>query len=1006
MRKLTVMLLVCLMAIGQAWAQTRAISGKITDEKGDPIAGASVTVKGTNVGTTTDDAGNFTLNVPTSARTLTISSVNYRAVDLAIGNRTNFDASLAAQSGNLDEVVVTAYGTTKKPEVTGAINKVTAAQIENRPFTSVDKALQGQVPGLQAVSSSGQPGAATDIRIRGFSSITAGNSPLWVVDGIPILSGDASRQTTTANLLSTLNPNDIESLSVLKDASATALYGSLAANGVILVTTKSGKSGKTKFTFDTEVGYSDKAYENRLYTPLNAEGWFDLTRDGLINAGIANAGNVNAIMASNFGFGNGQDFNWLENTTRRGTQQNYNISMSGGNDKTTFSLSGGYFQQEGITIQSDFKRYSAALNMRHKVNNKFTVFLTSNLGVIDQIAPLNGGAFGNPVLSSYFLLPSRNAYRPDGSYNIVAPDFGPGSLHNTIYTANIDKRELQQNTIRGTIGGEYEIIKGLKFTTRYGMDYNVLEEDQYNNPFHGDGFNVGGRAFFAYTRYTNWTWTNMLDYRRALTKSEDLTMDVKVGYESRKSTGVFGNAGSQGFPPNTALTVPSVGAQPVQAARTGSDFAFVAAPFTQIAFNWKDRYVVNGSYRRDGSSRFGINNQWGDFWSVGGTWNIDRESFMENQNIFTQLKLRGSYGSTGNAAIGNYDWRPLYGYGANYNQTTGSTITNAGNPDLTWETNYQLNFGLDFSILRNRISGSIDWYNRISKDILLNVPLPPTVGLGSISRNIGEMENKGIELLLNVVPVQTRDFKWDISFNYSANRNKVTALVPGQNEILAGVFTRTPGYDFQTYFVRLWAGVDPANGDPLWYTDDTKSTTTNNWNLAQRSKEFGSATPRYFGGLTNNLSYKGITLSAQFNYSGGNYLRDTWGGFYNGSGNGGAFGKVVRQQEQRWRQPGDNAQMPRYVYNGNKLAQNFSTFYLFQGDYIRLRDLTLGYNLPKTLISKIGLTSVNIYGRGTNIWTKVKDENMPFDPEQGVSNETNLNVFIPKTFTIGLNLGF
>lgn len=1006
MRKLTVMLLVCLITIGQAWAQTRTVTGKVTDEKGDPIVGASVTVKGTNVGTTTDDAGVFKLDVPATAKTLTISSVNFKGQDLAIGSRTTLDAVLAAQSSNLDEVVVTAYGTTKKPDVVGAISKVNSEVLENRPFTSVDKTLQGQVAGLQVSSGSGQPGAATDIRIRGFSSISAGNAPLWVVDGIPILTGDASRLTTTANLLSTLNPNDIENISVLKDAQATSLYGSRGANGVIVVTTKSGKAGKTKFNFDTEVGYSDIAYQNPDYNPANAEQWFGLTREGLINAGIATAANVDAIMASNFGFGNGQDFNWLENTTRRGQQQQYNIGMNGGNDKTTFNLSGGYFRQEGITIQSNFERFSAALNLRHKINKKFSVFLTSNLGVAEQQAPLSGGAFGNPVLSSYFLLPSRNAYKADGSYNITAPDFGPGSLHNTIYTAATDKRSLQQNSIRGTIGGEYEIIDGLKFTTRYGIDYNVLEEDQYNNPFHGDGMNVSGRAFFYYTRYTTWTWTNMLDYTKALGKSEDFTLNAKLGYEANKSTGIQSNVQSQGFPPNTALIVPSVGAQPIQSTRTGSDYAFVAAPFSVLSVNYKDKYVISGSYRRDGSSRFGENNLWGDFWSVGGTWNIDREGFMENQRIFDQLKLRATYGVTGNANIGNYDARALYGYGANYNQTTGSTITNAGNPNLTWENNEQYNFGIDFAILKNRISGSFDYYNRLSTDILLNEPLPPTTGLGSVSNNVGEMENKGVELLINLVPVQTRDFKWDISFNYARNKNQILKIATGQTETLNGIYIWRPGYDYQTIYVRQWAGVDPANGDPLWYVDDTKSTTTNNYNLAQRSREFGSATPKYFGGFTNNFTFKGITLGAQFVYSGGNYVRDGWGGFYAGSGNGGAFGKVVRQVNERWRNPGDNATFPKYIYNGNKLAQNFSTFYLNKGDYLRLRDITLGYNLPKSLISKIGLTNVNIYARGANVWTLVKDKNLPWDPEQGVDAQSNLDVFIPKTYTIGLNLGF
>jgi TonB-dependent starch-binding outer membrane protein SusC len=320
--------------------------------------------------------------------------------------------------------------------------------------------------------------------------------------------------------------------------------------------------------------------------------------------------------------------------------------------------------------------------------------------------------------------------------------------------------------------------------------------------------------------------------------------------------------------------------------------------------------------------------------------------------------------------------------------------------------NKQFNVGFELGLFKNRVSVTMDYYDRKSEDLLLNEPLSATSGFTTILRNAGSMYNRGVEITVNVSPVQTKDFRWNINFNIALNKNQITSISAGQNQILSGAFSRRVGYDFQTYFVRLWAGVDPANGDPLWYTDSTKKSTTNNYNLAARTATYGSATPTFFGGFTNSISFKGISLEAQFNYSGGNYLRDTWGGFYNGSGNGGAFNKVVRQYEQRWRTPGAAAQMPRYVYNGNRLAQSFSTFYLFRGDYLRLRDLTLGYDFPRTLLEKIKLTSLRVYGRGTNIWTKVKDGNVPFDPEQGVSNETNLNVYIPATYTFGLNIGF
>jgi TonB-dependent starch-binding outer membrane protein SusC len=1003
MRKLLLLLFVVTFFTTMALAQ-RTITGKVTDDKGLPVANASVMVKGTTVGTSTKEDGTFELVLPPQAKTLVITSVGLSAIEEKITNNSNYSVQLSSTERKMDEVVVVAYGTARKPTITGSLVKVGGDDIESRPFTSVDKILQGQVSGLQSVAASGTPGAAQQIRIRGIGSISASAEPLWVLDGVPINTGDASRLTTTANLLSTINPNDIESVTVLKDAASASIYGSRAANGVILVTTKKGKSGKTRFNFDTEIGKSDIAYFNDKYKALNAAKYFELTREGLLNAGLATPANVDATMTGSFGFGNGQDFNWLDNVTQKGKQQQYNLSASGGNEKTRFFLSGGYFVQEGLTTQSDYKRYSANASVNNQASDRLSFGLTANVGYVNQDAPLNGGAFGNPVLSSFFLLPSRNAYKPDGSLNYGAPDFPTGALHNTILTNEWDKRKLNQTSIRSSFNTEYKIIKNLNFRSQYGIDYNILEEDQYNNPFHGDGLNVNGRAFAYFTRYFNHTWTNTLDYKHNINKAGDIYADIKVGHESQSSKGSFINAQTQGFPLTTALTLPAVGATPIQGSKTIAEYAFQSY-FSLANFNFKDKYVISGSFRRDGSSRFGAKNRYGNFWSIGGTWNVDREKFMEKIEFINQLKLRASYGVNGNAGIGNYDALATYGYGFNYNQQPGSAPNNPGNDQLTWELNKPFNIGLDMGFLKNRISLSVDYYTRKTSELLLGNPVSLTTGFSSITENIGAMENKGIELTLNAKPFVSKDFSWDVSFNFTSNKNKITAL-PNGNDIIAGTFIRRVGYDFQTFYVRRFAGVDPANGDPLWYVDDTKSTTTNNWNNAQRVVSAGSASPKYWGGFTNTISFKGFTLEAQLNYQFGNMVRDTWGGFYNGSGNGGAFNKVQRQYDERWTTPGQNAKMPRYLYNGNKLAQNFSTFYLAKGDFMRLRNLQLGYSIPKSIVNKLKLNAANLYVRGTNLFTWVKDDYLPWDPEQGVSSESNLNVFIPKTFAFGISLSF
>lgn len=997
MRKMLLLAIGVLLLWVHAHAQTRTISGKVTDASGSPVANASVLVKNSSVGTTTKADGTFSLTVPDNAKVLVFSSVGMTPFEATIGTNTTINASLKLEDPSLTEVVVVAYGTQKKADVTGSVAQVKAQDIENKPFSSVDKALQGQVAGLQSVAASGQPGSSQAILIRGVSSITAATGPLWVIDGIPVNTGDASRLQTTANLLSTLNPNDIESISVLKDAASQSIYGSRAANGVIVVTTKKGKAGKTRLRLDTEIGQSDIAYVNDKYRPLNAAEYLAISREGLVNAGIAQA-TIDQTMTGR-GFGNGTDFNWYDAATRTANQQQYNIALEGGNEKTTFYLSAGHFLQEGTTINSKLNRTNGNLRITHKPINKATISFNLNGGNVVQRAPLAGGAFGNPVLSSYFLLPTRPAYNTDGSYNFT----NLGGLHNTVALSEIDKRFLRELSLRGSIVGEYEILENLKFRTSYGVDYNVLEEDQYNNPMHGDGQASNGRAFSYYTRLFNWVWTNTLDYSQELTRNGDLVVNAQAGYESQKSQTYSSSLQSQDFPPTLLLTYPSAGARPTTATATISEYTFNAA-FISGNFNYKNRYVVSGSFRRDGSSRFGGNNKYGNFWSVGGSWNVEQEAFMQNVTFIDQLKLRASYGVNGNAGIGNYDWLPLYGFGNNYNQQPGSAPSNVGDSSLTWELNKPFNVGIDMSIFKNRINFTVDYYVRKSEDLLLNVPLSRTSGFSSATRNIGAMENKGIEVTINATPVKTKNFSWIVDFNFANNKNKITSL-PDGSDIADGNFIIRQGVAYRTFFLRPYAGVDPNNGDPLWYTDATHTTTTNVYPPATGRELGGNALPKYFGSFTNTFNYKGFSLDVQLYYNFGNYVYDTWGGYYLGAGFGAAYNKVARIMD-RWQKAGDATDIPRYIEGGNKSFQSAHTFWVNKGDFIRLRNIQLGYNIPTKIISRAKMTNAFFYVRGTNLWTWVKDDNLPFDPEQGTTSASNLNVFIPKTMTVGLNLAF
>ena len=997
MRKFVAILLGAILVVTQVAAQNKTIKGRVTEDGKKPLSNASIIVKGTTVASKTNDEGYYSITIPANGRVLKFSSLNFEDQEVNIGSKSEINVILVNTVSDLQQVIVTGYGTTKKATNTGSIATVKASEIENLPFSSVDRALQGKVAGLQSVASSGQPGASQAILIRGASSISASNAPLWVVDGVPINAGDASRLQTTGNLLSTLNPNDIESISVLKDAASQSIYGSRAANGVIVVTTKKGKSGKTKFRFDTELGNSDVAYVNEKYKPLDANEFINLTREGLVNAG-ASAAQTTSILNS-LGQGNGINFNWFDNIMRVGQQKQYNLSAEGGNDKTTFFLSGGNFVQDGTSINSQLRRNNVNFRITNKATDKLTIGLNLNAGNVSQRAPLAGGAFGNPLLSTYFLLPTYSAYKPDGTYNYILN----GGLHNTVALSEMDKRFLRQSSIRGSVNGEYKILDNLKFRSVYGIDYNALEEDQYNNPLHGDGLASNGRAFSYYTRYFNYVWTNTLDLQQNITRNGDLSSSTQIGYEAQKSAGYFSSLQAQQFPPSLSLTYPASGASPTTASATISDYTF-ESQFASTNLNYKNRFVLSGSFRRDGSSRFSAKNRYGNFWALGATWNIDREDFMANNRIFDQLKLRGSYGVNGNAGIGNYDAPALYGFGFNYNQLPGSAPTNVGDENLTWELNKPMNIGLDFSVLKNRVNVTIDYYIRKSENLLLSVPLSNTSGFGSATRNIGSMENKGLELSLNIVPIQTKDLRWDLDFNFSNNKNKITSL-PNKADILSGNFIIRQGQSLNTFFLREWAGVDRSTGDPQWYTTDKHQASSNVYPGANARILAGQALPKFFGSLTNALTYKGFNLSAQLYYNFGNQVFDTWRGYYLGSGFGASFNKVKRQLD-AWTKPGDITDVPKYVYNGNKNFNAGSTYNLNDGSFVRVRDIQFGYTLPKAYAERLKIGNANIYVRGTNLFTWVKDKNLPFDPEQGTSSATNLNVFIPKTVTVGLSLAF
>lgn len=1000
-------MLLCTQVIGQS----RTINGRVTDEKGLGLANASVIVKGTTIGTTTAVDGSFTLSVPSSASSIVISYTGLGEKEVSLSNADSYSITLSpGAKASLDEVVVVAYGTQQKRKVTGAVSKVSGSEIEDIPMPSVDQMLQGKVAGLQSVSPSGQPGSFQQIRIRGIGSITASSSPLFVIDGVPVNTGDFSNGTNSSNLLAGLNPNDVESISVLKDAASASIYGSRAANGVILITTKKGSAGKTKIRVDGEFGKNDIAYFPDLAKPLTSEEFKQLTTEGILHVGGTQA-DVDDIL-SQLNYDPNVHTNWLDLVKRKGQQQQINLSASGGDTKTQFFISGGYFKQLSEIIGSSFKRYSLNTSLKHQVSKRLSFGTNLNLSTFHQEGESESSNFRNPVIGGLALLPWLSPYNADGTVN-----YDPGvfnQIFNPIAIRQYDRLSNQTSKLLGSVSGEYKILDNLKITSRYGIDYSNIEEYNYYNPFFGDYSSnspaTTGYFFNSYNRLFNWVWTNLADYGFR-TFQDKIDAHITAGYETQKSMLLTQQGQGTGLPLTTVVAFPSP-VTPGAPVYAGSDYSFVSL-LSKADVSFLNRYTLTGSLRRDGSSRFGSNNRYGTFWSVGGAWSIDQESFMQNIDAITLLKLRASYGVNGSAGIGNYDWRNIYSYIGTYNslpasfpQNAGGAPTssndNLGNPNLTWEQNKPLDIGVEIGLFKNRITVEADYYKRKTDLLLLDEPLSLTSGFSSRKNNLGAMENKGFELTIDATPVKTKDFTWSVSVNGSWNKNKVTRLVEGQTEIKTLPYIVRIGEDVQSIFTRMWAGVDPQTGDPQWYKDESRKDKTSNFGQAQRAI-IGSASPKGFGGFSTTLTYKFISLDAQLNYQYGNLLYDQWGFLFTGDG---AFATLNhnRKELQRWQKPGDVTDVPRYDFFNSTVSNAASSRYFYKGDYIRLRNLALRFEMPSSLANKLQLSQLSIYVRATNLWTKTFDKNITMDPEQSINGTNDLQFFIPKSITVGLNI--
>jgi len=989
-------------------AQNRTVTGRVIDETGEPLPQASVFVKGTTTGTSTDLDGRYSLNVPASGETLVFRFLGYTTVEEQIGNRTVINLTMQPDVQSAGEVVVVGYGTQKAEAVTGSVGVLSAEKLQQVPMASFEQSLQGNIAGLQATSIDGTPGGNTQVRIRGIGSITASSEPLYVIDGIPVQAGDLTQLNSngnrSGNVMASINPNDIETVTVLKDAASTAIYGSRGANGVILITTKSGNKGAPKITLNTLVGFNSVASGNILQ-PLNREQYTQLFVEGYTNSGVDLA-DAQGRLTSRFQqltdplTGQPTDTNWLDAVTRTGMTQSYNLSARGGTDRLTYFFSGAYFDQESHIIGSDFERLSGRVNLTFKANDNITFTNNLNVSSFDQNGMVDGSAWANPLYNAYLLSPLIPIRDGQGRFNGEHQNYFPMGGNNPVGALSGDDLRLtQQMRITDNFAMNVKFANDFTFRTQWNFDVIQINESQYKNRRYGDGRNSGGYAQVSTLQDRNLVGTQTLQYDKTLNEIHNVS--VLVGYEAQQSRRNATSGYGEEFPNDKLRTLASTAAA-FAASATETEYTFASA-FSRVNYDYNGKYFASASIRRDGSSRFGRDNRYGTFYSVGAGWTISEENFMEDLGWLQYAKLRTSYGITGNAAIGNFPSIGLYGYGRDYDGQPGGEPTQIGNPALTWESQSNFNVGLDFEMF-DRLSGTVEYFERVSDDLILDVPISFTTGFEDLTQNFGEMTNKGWEFSLNYQVMQTNDFTLDLGFNITTLENSLTRLNEAYTD---GTKRREEGRDFQSYFLFGWAGVDQTNGDPLWYTDATETEVTNNISDAERYFQDKSATPDFFGGFNINASYKGFSLSTQFTFSQGNHIYDAQGRFIHGDGRLTPRSTTTWAFENRWVPGKTDALLPMHQWGDRKGGQTAnSTRYLHDASFVRLRNLTVAYDFKDDVLSFLQVSSLRAYIRGTNLLTFTKEDDLFLDPEQAINGVANALTPAIKTFSLGIDVGF
>ena len=1028
MSKILRVVFLLLLFSATAWAQERLVSGKVTSsEDGSPIPGANVIVKGTTNGTTTDATGNFQLSVSPNA-TLVFSFIGFASVEMNVSDLTVVNAQLSVDATQLSEVVVVGYSSVTKKELTGAVSSVKGSTIANLPIQSFDRALQGRAAGVQVLSANGVPGGAVSVRIRGTGSITAGNEPLYIVDGVQLNNRNDGGTMVSANPLAFLNPNDIESMEILKDAANASIYGAQAANGVVLITTKKGKaSQKTSIN----LGYYKGVVEPvPVLDMMNTQEWIQARQEALLNvyptltplearqatlAGRPSGGGVPAISGIGFPATLTDDeiaaipnYDWQNEAFKNGVIDNFDMSMSAGNENTTLYSSFSYNKQEGSLIKIDFERINGKINVTHKITDKLSLDMGFTLSAITQNGPYGDArgttAFGAPQYASPTILPFNPIYIGETKefYGLPASGvFLVGDLsHNVIATANYIKAEGKTNQLVGSAAFTYKIMDGLNVKAFGGLDYRNLSSTFYGDPRLNDYYAINGTSTVANNLNVNVSTNLTINYAKTFASVHNVGAFVGGEYrqENNEGTTFTGNS----FPSPDFITA-NAAAIATTVGGFGTGFKR-AGLFGNFKYDYDKKYLVSVTMRYDGSSRFGINDQWGFFPAVSGAWNINEEGFLKSSAVVSDLRLRVSWGQTGNDQIGNFDSRGLYGIGGTYNGLTGIT-PGLGNPDLRWEKNETTNIGIDYGFLGSRVSGSVDVFRRLSKDLLLTQSVAQTSGYNSITSNVGEVKNEGLEFELRSTNLDMGGFKWETNFNITFLRNEVVSLFDGL-DVLPGNLNIRVGYPLGTNTNNPFAGVNPANGRPMHY--DINGNVTYLRQAADIVPMGNQDFSNMFGGFTNTFGYKGLELAIFFQYDYGRTVANLQN-FRLADMAGVLRNSIQYFYDNRWTTPGQVTDVPAPANTRTQSSATISSYqttarFYEDASFIRLKQLTLSYSLPTSFLSKAKIVNARIYAQAMNLvtWTKWTG----FDPEfRDTGNGSEGIIPQTKSYTVGIQIG-